>query len=317
MLLLIPFQTMSEPQLVTAEAATQQQVLIGYTRARNVLILSAEESGRVEQVFADIGDSVPGEGRFTCLDATLLKLEQQGNQAEQARVQVDIDHFRKQVNRYSNLMERKGSAQIQLDESQRNLDSTIQQLKVLKIQHLVLVERLSRLCVSAPTGWLVIERLVEPGQWVTKGQQVARVGNFSRLLIPFALSSAEFQALQETKELKIRLPDLGVDLASHVERVSPAFDEASRKIPVELEISDGLENHRGGLRAELRLYLPLSSGAVDLPAAALSERYEQYWLKREDGSEVKVVYLGQDGANRVRVVSPDVAPGQRFQLTGS
>jgi len=317
LLLLLPFQTMAEPQLATAEAATQQQVLTGYTRARTVLTLSAEESGRIEQVFADIGDSVPGEGRFTCLDATILKLEQQGIQAEQARVKVDIKHFRKQVNRYRSLMEHNSSAQIQLDESLRSLDSTVQQLEGLKIQHQVLAERIQRLCVFAPSGWLVMERLVEPGQWVTKGQQVARVGDFSELLIPFALSSAEFRALQQIEELRVRLPELGVDLAAHVERISPAFDETSRKIRVELEVSDGLENRRGGLRAELRLRLPLSSGAVVLPRAAISERYEQHWLKREDGSEVKVVYLGRDGPDRVRVVSPDIAPGQRFQLTGS
>lgn len=316
MLVLLPLQTMADPRLVTAEAATQQQVLTGYTRARTVLSLSAEESGRVEKVFADIGDPVPGDGRFACLDDTFLKLEQQGNQVEQARTKVDIDHFRKQVNRYHSLIKSNSSAQIQLDESQRVLDSNIKQLEELKIQSQVLAERLSRHCVSAPAGWLTMDRLVEPGQWVAKGQQVARTGDFSRLLIPFALSNAEFQALQQIKKLTVRLPDLGIDLAAHVERISPVFDEASRKIPVELEVSDGLEDHRGGLRAELRLRLPLSSGAVVLPAAALSERYEQYWLKREDGSEVKVVYLGRDGTDRVQVVSPDIAPGQRFQLTG-
>ena len=249
-----------------------------------------------------------------CLDDTFLRLEQQANQTEQARVRVDIDYFGKQVERYRSLVADNSSAQIQLDEFQRNLQSSMQQLEGLRIQSSVLAERGERHCIPAPPGWLVMDRLVEPGQWLNRGQQVARVGDFSRLLIPFALSNAEYRALQRIEDLRLKLPDPGLELAARIARVSPAFDEVSRKIRVELEVAEGLQERRGGLRAQLGLRLPLPSGAVVLPRAALSQRYEQHWLKREDGSEVKVVYLGRDGAERVRVVSPEVVPGQRFLL---
>jgi len=316
LLILIPLLAVAEPHLATAEAATQLQVLTGFTRARTNLTLSSEESGRVEQVFADVGEPVPADGHLVCLDDTFLKLDQQVNLSEQARIKVDIVFFRKQVKRYKSLVKSNSSAQIQLEESQRNLESTIQQLEGLKIRYQVMEERLERHCVQAPAGLLLIERLVEPGQWVSKGQQVARVGDFSQLLIPFALTPTEFQALQQIENLHVFLPDSGNNLRARIERVSPAFDEVSRKISVELEVSDGLDARRGGLRAELKLDLPFSSGAVVLPESAISERYEQYWLKREDGSEVKVVYLGRDRKNRVRVISPEVIPGQHFQITG-
>ncbi len=312
--LLLVQQAGTNSELAVAEAATQLQELSGYTRARTVLILSAEESGRVERLFADIGEAIPAGGKFACLDDTFLELEQRANESDRARVKVDIDYFRKQVKRYRSLVETNSSAQSQLDEFQRNLQSSVQQLEGLKIQSSVLAERQQRHCVPAPAGWLVMERLVEPGQWVTRGQQVARVGDFSRLLIPFALSSAEYRALGQVDALSVRFPDLEVELAAKVARVSPAFDEVSRKIRIEIEVGEGLDEGRGGLRAQLSLRLPLPSGAVVLPRAALSERYEQYWLKREDGNEVRVVYLGRDGADRVRVVSPEVSPGQRFRL---
>ncbi|MDH3760316.1 MAG: efflux RND transporter periplasmic adaptor subunit [Gammaproteobacteria bacterium] len=314
LMLLLSLQAPAAADLATAEAATQLQKFTGYTRARTVLILSAEESGRVQQLFADVGDAIPAGGRFACLDDSFLKLEQRANETEQARARVDIEYFRKQVRRYSSLVAGNSSAQIQLDEFERNLQSAIQQLEGLKIQSSVLAERGQRHCIPAPTGWLVMDRQVETGQWVTRGQQVARVGDFSRLLIPFALSSAEYQALQRVEALRVRLADSRIELPARIARVSPAFDEVSRKIPVELEIGDGLQAQRGGLRVQLSLRLPLASGAVVLPRAALSERYEQYWLKREDGSEVKVIYLGRDEAERVRVISPEVLPGQRFQL---
>lgn len=301
-------------ELAVAEAATQLQQLTGYTRARTVLTLSAEESGRVARLYADIGDAIPQQGRFACLDDTFLKLEQQANLTEQARVRVDIDYFQKQVDRYSSLVAGNSSAQIQLDEFQRNLLGSMQQLEGLNIQSRVLAERARRHCVPSPAGWLVMHRMVEPGQWVTRGQQIGRVGDFSRLLVPFALSNAEYQALRMVEDLQVRLANPGTELRARIARVSPAFDEVSRKIRVELEVADGLQERRGGLRVQLGLRLPLPSGAVVLPRAALSERYEQYWLKREDGSEVKVIYLGRDNNEQVRVVSPEVRPGQRFQL---
>ena len=313
-LMLLLSQQTAAAELATAEAATQLQELTGYTRARTVLVLSAEESGRVERLYADIGDAIPAAGLFACLDDTFLRLEQQANQTEQARVRVDIEYFGKQVERYRRLVADNSSAQIQLDEFQRNLQSSMQQLEGLKIQSRVLAERAERHCVPAPAGWLVMDRLVEPGQWVTRGQQVARVGDFSRLLIPFALSNSEYLALRQIEELSLQLPHSGQQVDARIARVSPSFDEVSRKIRVELEVGEGLRERRGGLRAQLALRLPLPSGAVVLPRAALSQRYEQHWLKREDGSEVKVVYLGRDGDERVRVVSPEVAPGQRFVL---
>jgi hypothetical protein len=99
-------------------------------------------------------------------------------------------------------------------------------------------------------------------------------------------------------------------------RVSPAFDQTSRKIQVELQISEGITDPRGGLRTELVLTIPLNSGAVVVPESALVKRYEQYWLRRPDGEEVRVVYLGREEGTEgavVRVASPEVKAGDRFQ----
>jgi multidrug efflux pump subunit AcrA (membrane-fusion protein) len=164
----------------------------------------------------------------------------------------------------------------------------------------------------------VIERHVEPGQWLNIGTPVVTLGDYSRLIVPFALNNAEFTVLErQAGDLKLRLPDRGGEVTAQIEHVSPAFDPVSRKIQVELAIEQPMQQPRGGIRAELRLELPASSGAVLLPRAALSERYEQHWLTRVDGEQLKVVYLGSASGiegDWVRVVSPEVKPGDRFRL---
>jgi multidrug efflux pump subunit AcrA (membrane-fusion protein) len=206
-----------------------------------------------------------------------------------------------------------------LDTAQRNLDKTRTQLKALAIEAEILTERKERLCIVAPVGWRVIKRYVEPGKWVNAGEPVVEVGDYSHLVVPFALSMMEFQALlaQQQTGLSVVMPELQAELPARLIRLSPAFDEQSRKIHLELELSKGLTKHRGGLRVELALNIPTRSGAVLVPQQALKQRYEQYWLRRPDDSEIAVVYLGRSSGpdkDWVRVVSPDIKPGDQFQV---
>jgi RND family efflux transporter MFP subunit len=307
----------AKDQLISAEAAVKRETLSAFTRAHTRLVLSAESAGRVMKVNGDVGDNIKDREPYSCLDDTYLELELRSNKAERKIMEVDIDYFAKEVNRFSKLLKKNSSTKSQLDSAQRNLNKTKAQHSALVVAADILKERKDRLCINAPSGWRVMKRYVEPGTWVNAGMPVVEVGDFSRLVAPFALSTNEYNALLDKQEtgLKVTLPELNLILPARLIRVSPAFDEQSRKIHLELELSEGLTVHRGGLRVNLELDIPMQTGAVLVPAHALQQRYEQYWLKRPDGSEVSVVYLGRskhpdDGW--VRVVSPDIKPGDQF-----
>ncbi|MEJ2620970.1 MAG: efflux RND transporter periplasmic adaptor subunit [Candidatus Thiodiazotropha sp.] len=310
---------MGDDSLVEARVAVQTETQSGFTRAHTRLTLSAEESGRIETVNGDVGDRVENEKPFACLDRTYLDLELRTNLAEQQALEVDQAYYRKEVARYSKLVKKNSSSESQLDTAQRNLDKTRNQLKTLSIAAKILQERKNRLCVIAPQGWQIIKRFVEPGQWVNAGEPLVEVGDYSRLVVPFALSSLEYQALltQQESGLSVTLPNHQLTIPAQLIRLSPAFDERSRKIHFELQLEEGLPLYRGGLRVELSLSIPTRTGAVLVPQQALQQRYEQYWMRRPDGSEIAVVYLGRgndaDG-DWVRVASPQVKPGDKFQM---
>ena len=165
-----------------------------------------------------------------------------------------------------------------------------------------------------------MERYIEPGEWVRIGDAVARIGNFMQLLVPFALSMTEYKALQAAgRNLVLELPDLNSRTAARLERVSPGFDEKSRKILVDLQIEGDQVLGRGGIRADLVLDLPAASGALIVPETAIEQRYEQYWLERPDGERIPVVYLGpassvEPGQPKVRVAHPSISSGQKFVI---
>lgn len=318
-LFLVPIADLQAgPELVTAEPARQRARLTGYTRARSVLDIATENSGKVETVDAEIGQPIGNNNRFACLDRTFIDLDIESNRAEIARSHTEIEYYSKQVERHRELVRQASSSEQKLDEYQRDLGTRQQQLRILQLRDRTLNERRERFCIYAPAGWIVMERYIEPGEWVRIGDSVARVGNFMQLLVPFALSMTEYKALQAAGEnLALELPDLNTRTAARLERVSPGFDEKSRKILVDLQIEGSQILARGGIRADLVLDLPVASGTVIVPETAVEQRYEQYWLERPDGERIPVVYLGpassiEPGQPKVRVSHSSISSGQKF-----
>jgi RND family efflux transporter MFP subunit len=307
--------------LATAEPAVRETMLTGFTRARATLPLVAETSGRTEAVSRDIGGAIGKDGIFARLDDTFIRLELEQVAVEQERLRNQIAFDQREVKRYTELARRNNASASQLDSLEQTLRDNKEALRVLEVKQKVLQERLARTRIRAPSDWLVTSRAVEPGQWVREGEKVGEVADFSALLVPFALTPEQYAALTgpgSGDSIRLRLPDIGQEVAASVYRTNPRFDPETRKIAVELEIRDQVSPHRGGLRAQLSLWLPERTGAVLLPPEAVDRSYEEHWVTRENGERVRVMLLGRTGGSdgeRLHVAAPNVAPGQRFRLS--
>ncbi len=302
--------------LFTAAPAMQNIQLTGFTRAKTELNLVSELSGRCLTVKADVGDTISAQGVFACLDPTFIRLDIEANQVEQNRLQTDITFYQKEVGRLQKLVRNTAVAQADLDQKQNLLDSTRYQLKALQVASRRLNEQLNRLCLKAPPRWQVIQRSIEPEQWINVGQTVAQVGDFSELYVPFALSSHEYLALQKMPTLQVTLPDFGLTVPAKIARISPSFDPETRKINLELSISEAVPVMRGGWRVQLNLQLADDNGVVLVPETALRERYEEWFLLTPEGEQRQVVKLGLGReAGQVRVQGKNVTAGEQFRVS--
>ncbi|WP_296809085.1 efflux RND transporter periplasmic adaptor subunit [Thiocapsa sp.] len=313
----------SEPTLVTAVPAMREIALVGFSRALAEAPLVAETDGRVQALFADVGDRIDENGRFAQLDTTFLQLdlEEIGVQEERLRSQVDYDQ--REVTRFRELVRQNSASASQLDTLEQSLRDNSHALRALDVKRRMLQERLARATISAPVGWSVTARNVELGQWVRGGETVGRAADFSTLLVPFALTPEQFAALEQTRsDLALEVLDLGntADQAirARIHRVNPGFDPETRKIAVELALTEAVEPARGGLRVRLRLRLPEATGAVSLPPSALASSYEESWVLRENGERVSALPLGPDALNPklIRVTAPGLKPGDRVRVDG-
>ena len=308
----------AQDKVFTAQPAMREVALTGYTRARHVMDIVSEESGRCAKVAADIGDTIDKSGVFAVLDKIFVNLAIEKNRVNQVRVENMLAYYAKDVRRYERLVGRETAAQSTLDELQNKLDQSEFELQALKIEETNLKERRARHLIRVPPGWTITERRVEEGEWVPVEKHLGKAGDFRTLLVPFSFSPEELRALKKLNGApELRFPDEGnggITLRASVERISRAFDPKTRKISVDLAVLKGLSHMRGGLRAELVLEIPDPSGAVVVPTSALSERYEEFWLTRAEGDQVRVALLGHGHQNTSRVRSPKIKAGNTFKV---
>jgi RND family efflux transporter MFP subunit len=317
------------PELITAVPAMREVALVGFTRARAELPLVAETDGRVQEIFGDVGDTIDASGRFAQLDTTFLRLDLEEIDAQQDRLRSQLEFDQREVARVRELVRQSSASASQLDALDRAVQDNGHALRAMDVKRRMLTERLARAAVLAPAGSRITVRAIEVGQWVHAGETLGRAADFSVLLVPFALTPEQFAALEQSAgALTLELLDRveGVEgvaadagrppaLGARLYRVNPGFDSATRKIAVELALTDALPDMRGGLRVRLRLRLPEGTGAVSLPERALSDSYEETWVMLEDGRRLPVLRLGVDAndPDLVRVTAPGLSPGDRVR----
>lgn len=313
----------ADTKTVVAKAATRVVVLTGFTRARHTANVVSEEEGRVAAVNLDVGqfaESVP----YVLLDRTFIDIAIEQNRVQRDRLTNRLTYLNNEAERYTRLGASETVDASTVERVVNDRDQIRLELAGLKVQAEELAERRRRFAVRVPDGWRLIERGVEPGEWVMRGQMVGRAGDYRTLLVPFALSPQEFaQVRSQGEALQLTLPDIADQrIAARLELINPEFDPETRKHNVELAV-DGLPlGQRGGVRTELHLRVDDTGGAVTLPASAVLNRYEEHFVLTPNGERIRVAFLGEaDGAEdsagdgsdndaaRVRVRSPRLPPG--------
>lgn len=304
----------AEDTWATIQPSYQQISFTGFSRARHSMVLSTEVAGKVENIFVDVGDAVSNNGNVSCIDNTFTKIDinSTANDIEQAK--IDVVYYKKQLSRFKTLVQKKHISINQLDEMQRQLGTAERMVRSKKLQKQRLQETLKRHCIKSPAGWLVDERYAEVGQWLDIGNPVVKVGNYSKLLVPFALTVTELNALKAEQNLTVWLPEYKQQIPASIERTSPSFDEKSRKIQVDLLLEENIPVQRGGLRVDLKLKLPDTSGYFLIPEKALDKRFEEVWLTRKNGQALRVELLSNADSGQVRITSPELKAGDQFKI---
>lgn len=153
--------------------------------------ISAELQGRVNALYVDAGSAVTKGQPLLQLDNALLKLQLQS-------VEVQIEGFHADVERYTVLVQGDAVQGVQLEKARLGL-------KAAEVQKETLLEQIKKTTVRAPFTGIVTAKLSETGSFAAPGIPLLQVTDISELKFTIHVPEAD---------LKVFIPGTSCDIVS-------------------------------------------------------------------------------------------------------
>jgi RND family efflux transporter MFP subunit len=264
----------------------------GTVISRNDARVSAETDGRVTWV-ADVGQRIEAGDAIARVDDADLQLELEDNLAMLESLKAQHRFQKNNLERLNRLAAGNNAAENQLDQAGAELDMSGQEIRRAEVAVAQTRRRIAQSRVVAPFSGIVVERLVQAGEFVNRGAEVARLVDVDnreiRARAPLDVSGFVNEGLEVSVEFRDR------QSLSPVRRVIPVGDERSRMFEVRIAADDPA----WVVGSPVRVALPNSDPRqmVAVPRDALVLR----------GSEMFVLRVTHD--NVVEKVSVDTGIG--------
>jgi RND family efflux transporter MFP subunit len=286
----------------------------GTVISRNDARIAAETDGRITWV-AEVGTRIDSGQPFATIDDTDLKLELSDNKAQLESLQAQKRYQENNLERLHQLAANKNAAVNQLDEAQSLLDMTIQDIRRAEVSVAQTQRRIDQSRVLAPFPGVVVERLVQVGEFVSRGAQVARLVDTERREIraqaPLTISGYVREGLEVSVEHQ------QMQSLSPVTRVIPVGDERSRMFEVRIAADDPSWVIGSPVRVALPNSIPRELVAIHRDALVLRGS-ELFILRVTDDNTVEKIQVDTGiGLGELVEVIGDVSDGDRVVTRGA
>ncbi|MEE4217415.1 MAG: efflux RND transporter periplasmic adaptor subunit [Xanthomonadales bacterium] len=286
----------------------------GTVISRNDARVGAETDGRVTWV-ADVGQRIAAGEPIARVDDVDLFLELEDKQAVLESLKAQQRYQQNTLERLKRLAVGNNAAENQLDQAGAELDMTAQELRRAEVSVAQTRRRIAQSSVVAPFTGVVVERLVQAGEFVRRGAEVARLVDVDnreiRARAPLAVSAYVREGLEVSVDHQDR------QALSPVTRVIPVGDERSRMFEVRIAASDPSWVVGSPVRVALPNTDPRQMVAV--PRDALVLRGSEMFVLRVTSENVveKVRVDTGIGLGQLVEVIGDVSGGDRVVTRGA
>jgi RND family efflux transporter MFP subunit len=286
----------------------------GTVISRHDARIAAETDGRVTWV-AEVGARIGNEEPIATIDDTDLQLDLRDSKAQLESLHAQKRYQENNLNRLQELTASNNASINQLDEAQSMLDMTVQEIRRAEVAVAQIQRRIDQTRVLAPFPGVVVERMIQVGEFVSRGSPVARLVDTEnreiRAQAPLAVSSF----MREGLEVSVKHGDR--QSLSPVKRVIPVGDERSRMFEVRI----AAEDPAWVIGSPVRVALPNSDPRelIAVPRDALVLRGSEMFILRvtTDNTVEKVTVDTGIGLGKLVEIIGDVADGDRVVTRGA
>ena len=207
----------------------------GTVISQNDARIAAETDGRITWV-ANVGTRIEQGESIARIDAQDLRLGLADSEAQLGSLKAQLKYRASSLQRFQKLTGTYSAAATELDEAQSQLDITRQDIKRAEVAIAQIKRRIMQTEVVAPFPGVVAERLVQTGEFVNRGTQVARLVDTDhreiRAQAPLSIAGWIREGMQVSVEHR------KTESLSPVSYVIPVGDERSRMFEVRIAAED-------------------------------------------------------------------------------
>jgi RND family efflux transporter MFP subunit len=170
------------------------------------------------------------------IDAQDLHLDLADSEAQLESLKAQLKYRDSSLQRFQKLTASNNAAAMDLDEAQSQLDITRQEIKRAEVAIAQIKRRISQTEVLAPFPGVVAERLIQTGEFVDRGAQVARLVDTEHREIRAQAPLSVAGWIREGMQISIEHNQL--ESLSPVNYVIPVGDERSRMFEIRIAAHD-------------------------------------------------------------------------------
>lgn len=243
-----PPAALVEVSQAISEQIAQQIWVPGTVMSRTDSNIAAEVAGRITWM-ADVGDSVEEGDVLAKVDDHVLQLSFEQNVSNIAKWEARVVLLEQKQQRFSSMVQQANTSKDQLDEVISELEIARQELNQAKIDKRLTAYKIEQSHVKAPFKALVVDRLQNPGEYISMGQTLMRIVDTDNIeaSIKAPLSSVPF--IQQGMIVDVKQGEL--ESRQVIRTIVPVGNSRSRMMEVRVSLLPGQFAIGGAIRVAL------------------------------------------------------------------
>lgn len=322
LLLIVPLAGWSQsppPAPVTIEMARQDtwfasEWVSGTVVSQNDARIAAETDGRITWI-AEVGRQLKAGEPVARIDDADLQWVLKDNEAQLESLRAQYRYQQSNLERLEKLELSNNAAANQLDEARSRLEVSEQEIRRAEVAVAQTRRRIGQTQVLTPFPAVMVERLIQVGEFVNRGAQVARLvdTDHREIRAQAPLSVAGFVR----KGLEVSVDFQGRETLRPVSHVIPVGDERSRMFEIRVAVTDPAWVVGSAVRVALPNSDPRELVAIPRDALVLRGSEVYVLLVTPESTVEKIeVSTGAGFGSMVEVIG-NISDGDRLVVRGA
>lgn len=288
----------------------------GTVISRHDARLATEAEGTLQFV-AEVGDQVKQGAVIARIDDTLTRLKVEELRASVDKAKAQLGFYRKELKRLKRLAIDNNAAQTQLEQTDADREIAENDLNIANTRLQLAQVELLRHVIRAPFSGVVSERLKQPGERATLGEQILRLVDPKRVEIQARAPLSAVNFVERGHSVSVSAETRVTDKRqAKIRALVPVGNERARMVDLRLNFSD--IHWRVGQSVKVALPTARPKQVLAVPRDALVLRRDGsslFKLSADDTAQKVAVNVGIAVGDLVEV-SGDLSDGDRVVIRG-